>query len=95
MSDNGKFIIDWMNQVGYTALVPGQYDFTLGQEVLNELADRAEFPFIMSNLICNNCSLTSDNIKKYIETGICECHYLYELLDFYRRIDKNDEFVGC
>ena len=66
MSDNGKFIIDWMNQVGYTALVPGQYDFTLGQEVLNELADRAEFPFIMSNLICDNCSLTSDNIKKYI-----------------------------
>ena len=25
--DNGKTMIDWMNRIGYDALVPGSYDF--------------------------------------------------------------------
>ncbi|MAV65248.1 MAG: hypothetical protein CMG00_08675 [Candidatus Marinimicrobia bacterium] len=66
MYSNGEFIIDWMNTMDYSALVPGQYDFILGQEVLNELADKANFPFIMSNLKCTGCALKSSNIKDYI-----------------------------
>ena len=66
MSNGGVNIIDWMNQVGYTALVPGENDFILGQENLNKLANSANFPFLMSNLICDNCDLQSDNIKSYL-----------------------------
>ena len=51
MVDGGANIIDWMNQIGYTALVPGENDFVLGQKNLNTLADNANFPFIMTNLI--------------------------------------------
>ena len=66
MSDGGSKMIEWMNQIGYTALVPGENDFVLGQKNLNNLADQANFPFLMSNLICDNCDLISQNIKPYI-----------------------------
>ena len=66
MSDGGIKMIDWMNQIGYTALVPGENDFVLGQDNLNNLANKANFPFLMSNLICDKCSLKSENIKPYI-----------------------------
>ena len=70
MSDGGSSIINWMNEVGYTALVPGENDFILGQKNLNELADQANFPFLMSNLICDNCDLKSDNIKPFLIKNI-------------------------
>ena len=66
MTDGGLKMIEWMNQIGYTALVPGENDFVLGQENLNNLANQANFPFLMSNLICDNCNLKSENIKPYI-----------------------------
>lgn len=66
MSNGGKNIINWMNDVGYTALVPGADDFVLGAKNLNKLANEASFPFLMSNIICDNCPLKSDNIKKYL-----------------------------
>ena len=66
MSDGGKKMIEWMNQISYTALVPGENDFVLGQKNLNDLANQANFPFLMSNLICDNCDLKSKNIKSYI-----------------------------
>ena len=66
MNDGGLKMIEWMNQLEYTALVPGENDFVLGQENLNKLADKAKFPFLMTNLICDDCKLLSDNIKPYI-----------------------------
>ena len=35
ISDSGKSIIEWMNMIGYDALVPGQYDFVFGVDNLN------------------------------------------------------------
>ena len=70
MSDGGSSIISWMNEVGYTALVPGENDFILGQKNLNNLANQANFPFLMSNLICDNCDLKSDNIKPFLIKNI-------------------------
>ena len=64
--DKGKTIIDFMNKVGYTAAVPGPYDFIYGSRNLNYLVDSSEFPFLISNLICNDCDLVSKNFKKYI-----------------------------
>ena len=49
--DSGRTVIDWMNKVGYNALVPAQYDFIFGYENLLALSDRAEFPFIACNLL--------------------------------------------
>lgn len=50
MSDSGRTIIDWMNLMGYDALVPGTQDFIFGVENVNHLASHANFPFISANL---------------------------------------------
>ena len=51
ISDSGKTVIDWMNQVGYNAIVPAQNDFLFGYENLITLSEMADFPFLASNLI--------------------------------------------
>ncbi len=66
LADSGKTVIEWMNQVGYDALTPGAYDFITGAAALNRLAEMADFPFLGSNLSCNNCPITRGNIKPYI-----------------------------
>ena len=66
ISDGGKFMIDWMNKIGYDAIVPGRYDFIMGADNLNERAEQSQFPFLASNLDCQNCALTSENFKPYI-----------------------------
>ena len=66
ISDSGKFMIEWYNQLQYDAMVPGRYDFILGSKNLNNLIDLANFPFLAANLNCNDCELTSSNIKPYI-----------------------------
>ena len=52
--DSGRTMIDWMNKVGYHAMVPGNYDFLFGIENLIELSKRAEFSFLAANLFYKN-----------------------------------------
>ncbi len=66
IADGGQTMIDWMNRIGYDAMVFGSYDFISGADNLNYLSKRAHFPFLFSNIICTNCPLTNDNIKPYI-----------------------------
>ena len=66
LTDGGKTMIEWMNRIGYDAIVPGSYDFISGAANLNELSKMATFPFLYSNLNCNNCPLVDSNIKPYI-----------------------------
>ena len=66
LTDNGKTMIEWMNRIGYDGMVPGSYDFISGAENLNVLAKLANFPFLFSNLNCNDCPLVSSNIKPYL-----------------------------
>ena len=66
VSDSGKSIIEWMNMIEYDALVPGPSDFIYGAKNLNQLADIANFPFLASNINCNECDLFSSNIQPYI-----------------------------
>ena len=63
--DSGKTMIEFMNKVGYTALVPGSDDFIYGSENLNDLASISDFPFLITNLECNDCDLSSDNFMPY------------------------------
>ena len=63
MHDKGVSMIEWMNEIGYDAMVPGQYDFILGVDNLNNTLSYANFDILGSNLNCNNCI---SNIKPYI-----------------------------
>jgi len=64
--DGGKNMIEWMNRIGYHAMVPGSYDFILGAQNLNDVSNTASFPFLFSNLSCTDCPLTSTNIIPFI-----------------------------
>jgi len=66
IADGGYTMIEWMNRIGYDAMVPGSYDFISGAQNLNTLSLTANFPFLFSNLICNSCPLISKTIKPYI-----------------------------
>jgi len=66
LNDGGTKMIEWMNRLEYTALVPGKDDFILGAKNLNRLAELSNFPFLAANISCNDCELTSDNIKPFI-----------------------------
>ena len=48
--DSGKTIIEWMNRLGYDALVPGEDDFVFGYKNLIKLSERADFPFLAANV---------------------------------------------
>ena len=63
MNDKGASMIEWMNMIGYDAIVPGQYDFIFGYENLNTIINQAKFPTLASNVICNECF---DEIKPYL-----------------------------
>ena len=65
MADNGKTMIEWMNRIGYDAIVPGSYDFISGSKNLNTLAKLANFPFLFSNIECATCPLINANIIPY------------------------------
>ena len=53
MHDKGLSMIKWMNQIGYDALVPGQYDFILGLDNLNNVLSHADFNIVGSNIKCD------------------------------------------
>jgi 5'-nucleotidase/UDP-sugar diphosphatase len=52
--DSGKTIIEWMNRLGYDALVPGQNDFLFGYQNLINLSKQANFPFLGANIVDEN-----------------------------------------
>jgi len=66
MADRGNSMIEWMNRIGYDAMVPGSYDFILGAENLKRLAQKSKFPFLFSNLECDNCPLDVEEFRPFI-----------------------------
>ena len=52
--DSGRTIIEWMNKVGYNAIVPGNNDFLFGVQNLIDLSAKADFDFLASNLYFSN-----------------------------------------
>ncbi len=47
--DNGKSVIDLMNEVGYDLATPGNHDFDYGMEVFKSVVKQAKFPYISCN----------------------------------------------
>ena len=66
MADRGNSMIEWMNRIGYDAMVPGSYEFISGAENLKRLAQKSEFPFLFSNLECDNCPLEIEELRPFI-----------------------------
>ena len=49
--DSGKTMVEWMNKIGYDAIVPGQNDFLFGYKNLINLSRKANFPFLAANIL--------------------------------------------
>ncbi|MBN2426539.1 MAG: bifunctional metallophosphatase/5'-nucleotidase [Calditrichaceae bacterium] len=65
-ASKGKASVEFMNLLGYTALVPGNLDFEPGIKNLLDLAGLARFPFLASNL----ADINSKNPPKPIRSSI-------------------------
>jgi 2',3'-cyclic-nucleotide 2'-phosphodiesterase/3'-nucleotidase len=46
----GKILVDWMNQLDFTAMAIGNHEFDWGEEYIASNAAFAEFPFIAINI---------------------------------------------
>ena len=64
--DSGKTMVEWMNKIGYDAIVPGQNDFLFGYKNLINLSRKANFPFLAANI------LDDDNKNIFEVFIICE-----------------------
>jgi len=52
----GESVVKIMNEVGYSAMVPGNHDFNFGIERLKELSDLMNFPLLSANVLDINSS---------------------------------------
>ena len=64
--DGGLSMIEWMNTMEYSASVPARYDFIKGFDNLRNLINNADFPFLGSNIECDDCEM----IKPFIITEV-------------------------
>ncbi len=62
----GLAVIDYMNTIGYNAMVPGNHDFDLGQEVFTRIAESAAFPVLAANLNYTNKQEEPGNLKSHM-----------------------------
>jgi len=64
-TSKGLAIINYMNRLGYDALVPGNHDFDLGLDVLLNTAQNAAFPFLTANILTKKTFSPPLPIKPY------------------------------
>lgn len=50
----GESIVKLMNEVGYSAMAPGNHDYNYGYDRLVELSKKANFPFLAANVVRDN-----------------------------------------
>lgn len=62
----GEASIDYMNKIGYSAVVPGNHEFDYGQLLVVGLAKRAKFPFLAANIYIEGTDERPDWVKPYI-----------------------------
>ena len=49
-STRGQLIVDWMNDLDFTAMSMGNHEFDWGEEYIKSNAEMAEFPFLAINI---------------------------------------------
>ena len=62
----GEAVIEYMNTVGYDALTVGNHDFDNGWKNLKKLAEKANFPFLATNLYRKSTGELAEFVKPYI-----------------------------
>jgi len=62
----GMAVIDYMNAMGYDAMVVGNHDFDKGQVVLQDLIQRARFPVLCANIVDSATGTIPDYFKPYV-----------------------------
>jgi len=67
----GQAVIDYMNMVGYDAMTLGNDDFSAGEEAVTNIAKKANFPVLATNLFNKKTKNHPEAIKSYsiIEKG--------------------------
>jgi len=68
----GEAVIEYMNTVGYDALTIGNHDFDNGWKNLKKLAEKANFPFLATNLYRKSTGKLAEFVKPYIIKEIQE-----------------------
>lgn len=59
-STNGKIIVDWMNELDFTAMAIGNHEFDWGEEYISSNAAFAEFPFLAINIYDRKTNALAD-----------------------------------
>ena len=63
----GESIVEFMNAMGYDAMVPGNHDFNYGYQRLIELSEMMDFPLISANIAKDGEPLFEPYIVKEID----------------------------
>lgn len=63
----GAAVVELMNAAGYDAMVPGNHDFTYGQQRLKELSTAAAFPILTSNVYEGSAPFLKDTFMKEVQ----------------------------
>lgn len=62
----GMATVELMNQLGYSAVVPGNHDFDYGMDVLKNMAKHFNFPVLATNMYSKATKKTPDFMYPYI-----------------------------
>ena len=62
----GKAMVEYMNMAGYDACVPGNHDFDLGRDNLEELIKLSEFSWISCNIVEKESGEIWSMLKPYL-----------------------------
>lgn len=70
MHTQGKSVINWMNEVGYTAAALGNHDFDLGWTNTREIVDYAKFPILCANLYDSKTNQRVDWVQDVVMVDV-------------------------
>ena len=62
----GRAMVEYMNMAGYDACVPGNHEFDLGRDNLEELVKMSDFPWISCNIIEEESGEIWSILKPYL-----------------------------
>lgn len=62
----GLAVINFMNMLGYDAMVIGNHEFDLGYPALEKMIETAEFPVLGANIVDKETGKVPPNIEEYI-----------------------------
>ena len=74
-SNKGKFMTEWMNDVGFVSMTLGNHEYDWGSAVLTPNSQMAEFPFLAINVTYNGkpvdyCQASTTVVKSGVKIGI-------------------------